>query len=207
MATPTAPGKRQIRLGRCARCICRRNRLSSGGCWQTGRSALNERAHFIDGGGNRVVLILAGLSVALNLLAGGAYIGSTYFAERQSRPTMFDRRFADLGTKLGADPAGDAGLTALRRSVRLALDVRHLRSQPLLEDITAEFAKPAPDEARIQALQGKALAIRRASGDETLVALIAFLGQATPDQRTRLLAFLGEMRDESTMPLRYGLMP
>ncbi|MDB5360525.1 MAG: hypothetical protein JWO51_1822 [Rhodospirillales bacterium] len=207
MAVPRALGKRQIRLGRCARCICRRNRLSSAGCYQTGRSALNERVHSIDGGGHRLVLLLAGLSVALNLLAGGAYIGSTYFATQQGRPNMFDRRFADLGTKLGADPAGDAGLTALRRSIRLALDVRHLRSQPLMEDITAEFAKPAPDEARIRALQDQALAVRRASGDETLAALIAFLVQATPDQRTKLLALLGEMKDESTMPLRFGLMP
>lgn len=159
-------------------------------------------------GSGRTVTILAGLSLAINLLAGGAYIGSTYFAAHQAHGGgVVDRRFADLGTKLGLDPKTDTGLAALHRSVKLALDVRHLRNQPLMEDITAEFSKPAPDEARISALQDQSLAIRRASGDETLAALITFLTQATPDQRTKLIAFLAERKDEDTMPLRFGLMP
>jgi len=168
---------------------------------------LSERVHSSDDGGGRVVLILACLSLALNLLAGGVYIGSTYFAAHQGRPNLIDRRFADLGQKLGIDPNSDAGLATLHRSVKLALDVRHLRNQPLMEDITAEFSKPTLDEARITALQDQSLAIRRASGDETLAALITFLAQATPDQRTKLIAFLSERRDEDTMPLRFGLMP
>jgi len=171
------------------------------------RSVLSERAHSSNDGGSRIVLILACLSLALNLLAAGAYVGSTYFAAHQGRPNLIDRRFADLGTKLGIDPNSDAGLATLHRSVKLALDVRHLRNQPLMEDITAEFSKPAPDEAHIAALQDQSLAIRRASGDETLSALIAFLAQLTPDQRTKLIAFLAERRDEATMPLRFGLMP
>ena len=168
---------------------------------------MSERVHSSDDGGGRVVLILACLSLALNLLAGGAYIGSTYFAAHQGRPNLIDRRFADLGQKLGIDPNSDAGLATLHRSVKLALDVRHLRNQPLMEDITAEFSKRTLDEARITALQDQSLAIRRASGDETLAALITFLAQATPDQRTKLIAFLSERRDEDTMPLRFGLMP
>lgn len=175
---------------------------------QTGRSALSEqRAHSTDGGGSRIVMVLAGLSLALNLLAGGAYVGSTYFAAHQRRPSLIDRRFADLGTRLGVDPASDPGLSALHRSVKLALDVRHLRNQPLMEDITAEFAKPMPDAARIAALQDQSLAIRRASGDETLAALIAFLAQASPDERTKLIAFLSERQNPDTIPLRFGLMP
>jgi hypothetical protein len=178
------------------------------GSYQTGRSALSEqRAHSTDGVGGRIVLILASLSLALNLLAGGVYIGSTYFAAHQGRPSLIDRRFADLGSRLGVDPDSDPGLAALHRSVRLALDVRHLRSQPLLEDITAEFANPAPDAARIATLQDQALAIRRSSGDETLTALVAFLAQAKPDERTKLIAFLSERKDEDTIPLRFGLMP
>ena len=172
-----------------------------------------QRAHSTDGSSGssgssgRIVTILAGLSLALNLLAGGAYIGSTYFAAHQGRPNLIDRRFADLGKKLGVDPKTDAGLSALHRSLKLALDVRHLRSQPLMEDITAEFAKPMPDAARIAVLQDQALAIRRSSGDETLAALITFLNQAPPDERTKLIAFLAERKDEDTMPLRFGLMP
>jgi hypothetical protein len=177
------------------------------GFLKTGRSVLSERAHSSDDGGSRVVLVLACLSLALNLLAAGAYVGSTYFAAHQGRPNLIDRRFAELGTKLGLDPNSDAGLATLRRSVKLALDVRHLRNQPLMQDITAEFSKPRPDEAHIAALQDQSLAIRRASGDETLGALITFLAQATPDQRTKLIAFLSERKDEDTMPLRFGLMP
>jgi hypothetical protein len=178
------------------------------GSYQTGRSALSERrAHSTDGGGSRIVMILAGLSLALNLLAGGAYVGSTYFAAHQHRPSLIDRRFADLGSRLGVDPASDPGLSALHRSVKLALDVRHLRNQPLMEDITAEFAKPMPDATRIAALQDQSLAIRRSSGDETLAALIAFLTQASPDERTKLIAFLSERQDADTIPLRFGLMP
>jgi len=177
------------------------------GFLQARRSVLSERVHSSDDGSSRVVLVLACLSLALNLLAGGAYIGSTYFAAHQGRPNLIDRRFADLGTKLGLDPNGEAGLATLHRSVKLALDVRHLRNQPLMEDITAEFSKPVPDEARIAALQDQSLAIRRASGDETLAALIPFLAEITPDQRTKLIAFLAERKDEETMPLRFGLLP
>lgn len=178
------------------------------GSYQTGRSALSERrAHSTDGGDSRIVMILAGLSLALNLLAGGAYVGSTYFAAHQHRPSLIDRRFADLGSRLGVDPASDPGLSALHRSVKLALDVRHLRNQPLMEDITAEFAKPMPDATRIAALQDQSLAIRRSSGDETLAALIAFLTQASPDERTKLIAFLSERQNPDTIPLRFGLMP
>jgi len=154
-----------------------------------------------------MVKILAGLSLALNLLAGGAYIGSTYFAAHQGRPNLIDRRFADLGAKLGVDATSDPGLSMLHRSIKLALDVRHLRSQPLMEDILAEYAKPVPDEARIAALQDRALAVRRASGDETLAALITFLAQAAPDERQKLIALLAERKDEDTMPLRFGLLP
>ena len=64
-----------------------------------------------------------------------------------------------------------------------------------------------PDAARIAALQDQALAIRRSSGDETLAALITFLAQATPDERTRLIVLLDERKDEATMPLRFGLLP
>jgi hypothetical protein len=178
------------------------------GSYQTGRSALSERrVHSTDSGGSPIVTILAGLSLALNLLAGGAYIGSTYFAAHQHRPSLIDRRFADLGSRLGVDPASDPGLSALHRSVKLALDVRHLRNQPLMEDITAEFAKPMPDAVRIATLQDQSLAIRRSSGDETLAALVTFLAQAKPDERTKLIAFLSERQNPDTMPLRFGLMP
>ena len=170
-----------------------------------GRGTLSERE--VSGGGGRGVIILAGLSLALNLAIGGAYVGSTFLAEHQGRPNLIDRRFADLGTRLGLNAATDPGLLQLHRSVKLALDVRHLRSQPLMQDIMAEFAKPMPDAAHIAALQDQAQVIRRASGDETLTALLAFLAQATPEQRAKLIDFLGERQDQDTMPLRFGLLP
>jgi hypothetical protein len=166
-----------------------------------------QRAHSTAGSSGRIVAILAGLSLAFNLLAAGAYIGSTYFATHQRWTNLIDRRFADLGGKLGLDPASDPGLSALHRSVKLALDVRHLRSEPVMADLATEFAKPAPDPARIATLQDQALAIRRASGDETLTALVAFLAQATPEARQKLIGFLGERKSEDTMPLRFGLLP
>jgi hypothetical protein len=158
-------------------------------------------------GGTRIVTILAGLSLALNLLAGGAYVGSTYFASHMARPSLIDRRFADLARNLGVDLQGDPGIAALHRAVKVALDVRHIRTQPLFGDIMAEFAKPAPDPARIQALQDAVTRIRRETGDETLAALIAFLDQATPDEREKLLGFLKDRKNEDTAPIRFGLAP
>lgn len=174
-----------------------------------GASGLDERAaHSTDGRGmSRPVMILAGLSLALNLLAGGAYLGSTYFATRQTKPNLVDRRFADLARKLDVDAATDPGLLALHRAFKVAIEVRRLRNQPLVDDILAELDKPAPDAARIQALQDGGTSIRRASGNEVLTALIAFLDQATPKERTALIALLRDHKEPATMPLRYGLMP
>lgn len=157
--------------------------------------------------GARLVTILAGLSLAINLLAAGAYVGSTYFAAHQGRAGLVERRFADLARKLDVDPETDAGLTQLHRSVRVALDVRHIRNQPLMDDILAEFAKPTPDPARIGALQDAALSIRRATGNEALAALMTFLKQATPEERAKLLDLLGDHKDQDTMPLRFGVLP
>ena len=168
---------------------------------------MGERAAHSTGGGGRIVTVLAGLSLAVNLLAGGAYVGSTFFAAHLRKPSIIDQRFADLAEKLGVDPQTDPGIAALHRAVKVALDVRHIRSQPLLEDIMAEFAKPMPDPARIDALQQAVLAIRRATGDETLAALLAFLNQATPDERARMMSFMRDRKDEDTMPLRFGLTP
>jgi hypothetical protein len=152
-------------------------------------------------------MILAGLSLALNLLAGGAYLGSSYFATRQAKPNLVDRRFADLARKLDVDAATDPGMLALHRAFKVAIEVRRLRNQPLVDDILAELDKPAPDVARIQALQDTVTGIRRASGNEVLGALIAFLDQATPKERADLIALLRDRKEPATMPLRYGLMP
>ena len=80
-----------------------------------GTSGLDERAaHSTDGrGASRTVLILVGLSLALNLLAGGAYLGSSYFATQRAKPNLVDRRFADLAHKLDVDAATDPGMLAL----------------------------------------------------------------------------------------------
>jgi hypothetical protein len=152
-------------------------------------------------------MILAGLSLALNLLAGGAYIGSTYFATHRARSNLIDRHFADLARKLGVDPGQDPGIMALHRAVKVALDVRHIRSQPVFEDIMTEFAKPEPDPARIQTLQDQVTTVRRQSGDETLAALIAFLDQATPEERGTLLGLLKDHKNMDTAPIRFGLAP
>jgi hypothetical protein len=174
-----------------------------------GTSGLDERAaHSTDGrGASRTVLILVGLSLALNLLAGGAYLGSSYFATQRAKPNLVDRRFADLAHKLDVDAATDPGMLALHRAFKLAIEVRHLRSQPVIDDILAEFAKPVPDVARIRSLQDKVVDVRRASGDEVLTALIDFLAQATPKERTDLIALLRDRKEPDTMPLRVGLMP
>jgi len=168
---------------------------------------LGERTAHSTGGGTRVVTILMGVSLALNLLAGGAYVGSTYFAARQARPNLVDRRFGDLARKLGVDPEADAGFATFHHAVKVALEVRHVRSQPLIEEIIAEFAKPMPDPARIETLQDAVLAIRRSTGDETLAALVTFLAQATPDERAKLIELLRDRKNEDTMPLRFGLVP
>ncbi|HEV2676917.1 MAG TPA: hypothetical protein VGV37_20485 [Aliidongia sp.] len=170
---------------------------------------MDERAaHSTDRRGtSRTVAILAGLSLALNLLAGGAYLGSSYLAIHQAKPNFIDRRFADLGAKLGVDAGTDPGIVALHRAVKVAIEVRHIRSQPLVDDILAEFAKPAPDAGRIRSLQDAVIGLRRTSGDEVLSALIAFLGQATPKERADLIALLRDKKEPDTMPLHFGLIP
>ncbi|GGF03796.1 hypothetical protein GCM10011611_06560 [Aliidongia dinghuensis] len=154
-----------------------------------------------------MVEILAVLSVALNLLALGAYLGSNYFQTSQHRLSIVDRRFTDLARELGVEAATDPGLTALHRAVKIAVEVRHARAQPVVDDILAEFGKPTPDPERIRVLQDQVITIRRATGDEVLTALVTYLQQATPEQRQKLIALLRDRKDPGTMPLRYGLAP
>jgi hypothetical protein len=168
----------------------------------------DEAAHSTNGRtGSRTVVVLAGLSLAVNLLAAGAYLGSSYFATKQAAPGAIDRRFDELAQKLAISPEADPGFTALKRAFRIATEVRRARSQPLVDDILEEFGKPAPDPQRIRSLQDQVIAVRRATGDEVLGALVAFLEQATPQERKAMLALLADHKDPATTPLRYGLMP
>jgi Spy/CpxP family protein refolding chaperone len=139
----------------------------------------------------RWLWVALGLSLALNILAGGYIAGVLWPHERRGAER--------LAKELDLNPAQRQ---AFERHVRtMREDNRRYRDEtrPLLQQSWRELAKPQPDQAALDRLLDEGIAKRRALQQENARSMRDFLGTLEPEQRER---FIELMRQRMERPKR-----
>lgn len=143
----------------------------------------------------RWLWIALGVSLALNVLAGGYIAGSLW--TREHRGT---ERIAET---LDLDAAQQAAFERHLRSMREGYRRYRDETRPLLQQALRELAKPQPDEAAVEQILDEGLSRRRTLQHEYTRSIRAFLETLAPDQRERFVELMGqrmERRERSGRP-------
>jgi Spy/CpxP family protein refolding chaperone len=142
----------------------------------------------------RWLWVALGLSLALNVLAGG-YVAGALWPHGRHGPER-------LAEELGLNPAQRQ---AFERHVRtMRDDNRRYREEtrPLLQQSWTELAKPQPDQAVLDRLFDEGIAKRRALQRENARSVRGFLETLEPAQRQRFLELM-QKRMERRRPDRH----
>jgi Spy/CpxP family protein refolding chaperone len=132
----------------------------------------------------RWLSVALGLSLALNILAGGYVVGALWKRERPGPERM--------AKALNLDPAQRTAFERHLRSMREETRRYREETRPLLQQSWHELAKPQPDEAALDRLFEEGIAKRRALQRENARSMRSFLATLEPEQRQRFLELLRE---------------
>jgi Spy/CpxP family protein refolding chaperone len=139
----------------------------------------------------RWLWVALGLSLALNILAGGYIAGALWPHDRRGP----ERLAKELNLNPAQRQAFERHVQTMREDNRRYRD----ETRPLLQQSWRELAKPQPDQAALDRFLDEGIAKRRALQQENARSMRAFLETLEPEQRER---FIELMRKRMERPKR-----
>ena len=136
----------------------------------------------------RLPWILLAVSVVLNL----AFVGGFAWMHFHHRPPPADwgQRAERAGRELKLEPAQKEAFERFLRTQRDNTRAVREKNDPTLREVRREFAKPSPDEAKIDGLMAELDANRRAAREQNSRAMRDFMKTLDPEQRERFLTLI-----------------
>ena len=156
------------------------------------------------GSRGRLVVWLLALSLAVNLCFLGAMVWLRVTVPGMPTP---HQRMQLIAEELTLNP--DQRDAFQQFVIEMRRTTRQLRESnaPLVQRAWDELAKPTPDQAVIAQLIDKTSDNRRTYQKSMSVALGRFLGELTPDQRSRFSELVKRHDNPATRHLRWLIMP
>ncbi|MBX6369964.1 MAG: periplasmic heavy metal sensor [Rhodospirillales bacterium] len=140
----------------------------------------------------RWLWVALGVSLALNVLAGGYVAGSLWTREHRGPE--------GIAGELHLDAAQHAAFERHLRSMREGYRRYRDETRPLLQKALRELAKPQPDEAAVEQILEEGLSKRRALQQEHTRSTRAFLETLTPEQRERFVELMSRRMERRERP-------
>jgi Spy/CpxP family protein refolding chaperone len=142
----------------------------------------------------RWLWIALGLSLALNVLAGGYIAGALWQHERRGP----ERLVKELNLNPEQRQAFERHIRTMRDENRRYRD----ETRPLLQESWRELAKPQPDQAELDRLFDEGVAKRRALQSANARSMREFLETLAPEQRKRFLDLMQRRMEHPKRPGR-----
>lgn len=132
------------------------------------------------------VLLILSLVLNLCFIAGAAWM-------RLHAPRPEERIQAIAG-ELGLNEQQRAGFDNYFHTMRARFQLMRGELNPLVGNAWTEFAKPQPDQGKIEQDFEAASAKRRTFGREATANTLSFLSTLSPEQRAKFVALMREHR-------------
>ncbi len=151
----------------------------------------------------RLIWIALALSLALNVF----FVGGLAWVKMAGGPPPPIERLRVLSHSLDLNNDQNLAFEQFLRVIRLRGRYMRETNQPLLAKIWTEMAKPAPDDEQVARLSAEVNGNRETFQKEATTAFLAFMKTLSPEQRTKLAAFVTEAKDEPTRRLFQIIAP
>ncbi len=152
----------------------------------------------------RLVWIALALSLTLNVFFVGGLVWVRTFMHPPPPPL---ERMQRLGETLNLTPDQHVAFEQFVRGLRQRARAVRESTRPLVLQIWAELAKPAPDDAQVTKLGEQVNGDRIAFQHEVSVAMLSFIKTLNPEQRAHLAQIASTARDEPTRRLLQLVAP